>query len=197
MNRLLGSVDISASQKVLVWMYSFFTAYFSVFTDSIKGSLIAIALVLFFMAGDFISGIWASKKYRKISIQSSKLRWSAAKYAVYCFFIIGTIIIGSFLHLMICIFDGIDIKEKTNVLYWTLNFIKAQMLFITWIEAVSIIENFRLVYPENLFLKGLHYVLLFDVAKLIPKFSNFLKENKSKELDVFNKNKKNDNEKTN
>jgi len=186
MNRLIGTFTIPTAQKILAWLYSIFAAYFSVISDNVKGSAVAIMLVLFFMAGDFVSGIWASKRAKKIGMQSSKLRWSAAKYAVYCFFIIGTIIIGSFIHLMECFHSGIDVRTKTTILLWTLDFVKFQMLFITWIEAVSIVENFRLVYQENLFLKGLHYVLLFDIAKLLPKFSNFLKENKSKELDKQN-----------
>jgi hypothetical protein len=151
--------------------------------DNLQGTVTAVILVLIFMAGDFISGIWASKRVKKIGVQSSKLRWSAAKYAVYCFFIIGTIIIGSFLHLIYCFHEGTDIKVSTYILMWTLRFIMAQMIFITWIEAVSIVENFRLVYPNDTFLKGLHYLLVFDLVKRIPKFANFLKENKCKELE--------------
>lgn len=95
----------------------------------------------------------------------------------------GTLITGILIHTIHCFNDGLEITTKSYILNWTLTFLIAQLIFIAWIEAISIVENLRLVYPDDKFLKGLHYVFLVDFGKLIPHFSKFLKEEKSKELD--------------
>jgi len=175
-------------QKFILWFYALVSTAIAVITKNIDGLIYSILLVCIFMSGDFFVGIWASRKAKKIGVQSSKLRWSTAKYSVYCFFVIATLIIGSFLHIIDSIIEDKDILAKSNILVYTLRFMQVQMIFITWIEAVSIVENFRRVYPDNTFLKGLHYVLVVDVRKKIPKFSNFLKEEKSKDFDNHSNN---------
>lgn len=173
-------------QKVIGGVYALLLAFIAVITQNIHSLVLSICLVVFFMVGDFASGIFASKRVHKLGIECSKLRWSVAKYAVYCFFIIGTLVIGVFLHLIECFSEDVDIYTKSSLLTYTLSFIKFQMYFVSWIEAVSIVENLRLVYPENVYLRGLHYVLVVDFRKLIPHFSSFLKEIKTKDMDKLN-----------
>ena len=173
-------------QKFIGGIYAIVLAFIAVITQNIHSLVLSICLVVFFMVGDFASGIFASKRVHKLGIESSKLRWSVAKYAVYCFFIIGTLVIGVFLHLIECFSEDVDIYTKSSLLTYTLSFIKFQMYFVSWIEAVSIVENLRLVYPKNMYLRGLHYVLVVDFRKLIPHFSTFLKEVKTKDMDKLN-----------
>ena len=190
MRHILNIIQHPTCQNILAWFYALGAALISIFTESLRSLVTSIILVLFFMTGDFLSGIFASRKAKerkkRKQIESSKLRWSAAKYAVYVFFVIGTLIAGILIHAIHCFNEGLEITTKSTILNYTLTFLIAQMIFITWIEAISIIENFRLVYPEDKFLKGLHYVLLVDFGRLIPHFSKYLKEEKSKDLDKLN-----------
>lgn len=173
-------------QKFIGGIYALLLAFIAVITQNIHSLVLSICLVVFFMVGDFASGIFASRRVYKLGIESSKLRWSVAKYAVYCFFIIGTLVIGVFLHLIECFSEDVDIYTKSSLLTYTLSFIKFQMYFVSWIEAVSIVENLRSVYPQNVYLKGIHYVLVVDIRRLIPHFSSFLKEVKTKDINNLN-----------
>lgn len=196
MRYFLNVVQNPICQNILAWIYALCAALMSIFFESLRSLVVSIALVVFFMIGDFFTGIFASKKAKerkkRKQIESSKLRWSAAKYAIYVFFVLGTLIAGILIHAIYCFNDGLEITTKSYILNWTLTFLIAQMIFITWIEAISIVENLRLVYPDDKFLKGLHYVLLVDFGKLIPHFSKFLKEEKSKELDKISNTEENE-----
>lgn len=190
MRNFLAILQSPVIQNVLAWIYALSATLMSIFLQSLKSLVVSILLVVFFMVGDFLAGIFASRKAKerkkRKQIESSKLRWSAAKYAIYVFAFIGTLVAGILIHTVYCFNEGIEVTSKSYILSWTLSFLMGQMIFITWIEAISIVENLRLVYPDDKFLKGLHYVLLVDFGKLIPHFSKFLKEEKSKELDKIN-----------
>ena len=186
MRQFFSFIQHPTCQNVLAWLYALCATLFSIFAESLRSLTVSIALVMFFMIGDFFTGIFASKRARKESIQSSKLRWSVAKYGVYVFFVVGTLVAGIGIHAIHCFNKHLDINTQTQILDWTLTFLVAQMIFISWIEIVSVIENLRLVYPKDKFLKGLHYMFLVDFKKMIPQFSRFLKEEKSKDLDNLN-----------
>ena len=186
MRHILNIVQHPTCQSIMAWIYALCATLCSIFLESLRSLVVSIALVVFFMIGDFLTGIFASKRVRKEGIQSSKLRWSVAKYGVYVFFVVGTLVAGICIHAIYCFNKHLEINVHSAILDWTLTFLVAQMIFISWIEVVSVIENLRLVYPKDKFLKGLHYLFLVDFKKMIPMFSNYLKENKSKELDKLN-----------
>lgn len=188
MRQFFSFIQHPTCQNVLVWIYALCATLFSIFVESLRSLVVSIALVVFFMIGDFCTGIYASKRVRNEGVQSSKLRWSVAKYAVYIFFVIGTLIIGIGLHAIHCFNKHLDINTHSQILEWTLTFLVAQMIFISWIEIVSVIENLRLVYPKDQYLKGLHYLFVVDFKKMIPHFSKYLKEEKNKDFDNLNNN---------
>ncbi len=120
-------------------------------------------LFFFFFLADFITGIVSSwKKGEKFT--SSRARWSFAKTFCYIGTFVVIIIIG------LCI----------NQLAFFISILKITVWAAIWFEAVSNIENLISLFPNNRFLKFVHYILAVEWVKKIPFLSDFLKEEKTK-----------------
>lgn len=176
--------------KFVTWSYSVLILAGSAVKLSVGGVLIAMFIAVCLVAVDFVTGVFASKREgRAIKIRSKRMRWSLAKILVYSGCLLLTILVGLGLHAMeIILSNGIN-KVETNVLIFTLYCVRVEAYFICWIESVSIIENLRRRFPDNMLLKFLHYIIAVEFIKKIPKLENFLKESDIKpyEYDKINK----------
>lgn len=124
---------------------------------------VAILFVFFFLS-DFVTGFLASLKQGK-GFQSSKARWSFAKSFCY---------LGTF---AVIVFLGITLKKVETFM----NILNVAVWSATWFECVSNLENLLILFPDNRFLKFMHYILAVKWVKKIPGLSDFLKEEKTKE----------------
>lgn len=120
-------------------------------------------LFIFFFIIDFITGFLASLKQGK-GFQSSKARWSFAK--AFCYF-------GTF---AVIVFLGLTLKKME----FMMNVLNVAVWSATWFECISNLENLLILFPENRYLKFIHYILAVDWVKKIPGLSDFLKEEKNK-----------------
>jgi hypothetical protein len=141
--------------KYLVFAITAIASYF----EPING-LVALVLVLFTV--DFITGFIKSIKVtRKVSVKSKKLRWSVVKMFVYLSVIALTFLICEIMSI------GIDA---------TLAAVKIEVWCIIYIEGLSIVENLKVIFPEDKFLGFLHYLLAIEFLKYVPALANFLKD---------------------
>lgn len=159
--------------KTITWIISLIMAFTAVFTNNADAIGFSMLLSLGLVILDFFTGLGASFCEGK-SIQSKRLRWSFAKTLVYGGVLIFTLAIGVILHLIAELAN----TEKTNMttLVTTLTIVKLETYVISYIEVLSNVENLRRIFPNNVFLKYLHWILSVEIIKKIPKYSEFLKE---------------------
>ncbi|MDR3244808.1 MAG: phage holin family protein [Prevotellaceae bacterium] len=141
--------------KYLVFVIGCVAAYF----EPIK-LLIVLVVMLFF--ADFITGVWKSVKVNRTwEIKSKRLRWSFVKMFVYLALVALSFLICGYMQL----------APETAV-----SISKVQVWAIVYVEGLSIVENLLVIYPNDKFLKFLHYLLAVEFLKFIPVFGKFLKE---------------------
>lgn len=159
--------------KTITWIISLIMAFTAVFTNNADAIGFSMLLSLGLVILDFFTGLGASFCEGK-SIQSKRLRWSFAKTLVYGGVLIFTLAIGVILHLIAELAN----TEKTSMttLVTTLTIVKLETYVISYIEVLSNVENLRRIFPNNVFLKYLHWILSVEIIKKIPKYSEFLKE---------------------
>lgn len=145
---------------ILVSWLAFAIGALSAYTHNLIG-IFLLFFVLFL--SDFITGIIASFK-KGHSFSSSRARWSFAK--TFCY-------LGTF---SIIIFIGICV----NQLEFFIGVLKVTVYAAIWFEGVSNIENLLVFWPQNRFLKFIHYLLAVEWVKKIPGLADFLKEEKYK-----------------
>jgi hypothetical protein len=68
-----------------------------------------------------------------------------------------------------------------NDLELFMNVLKVAVYSAAWFECVSNLENLLALFPDNRYLRFLHYMLAVEWVKKIPGLSDFLKEEKRKE----------------
>ena len=131
---------------------------------SYANELIGIfTLFCFFFLLDFFTGLFASWRTGQ-KFTSAKARWSFAKSFCY---------LGTF---AVLIFIGITINQLPALI----SALKVVVWAAIWFEACSNTENIEKIFPENRFIRFLHYVLAVEWVSKIPFMSNFLKEEKTK-----------------
>lgn len=159
--------------KTVTWVASLIMAFTAVFTNNADAVGFGILLSLGLVVLDFFTGLGASFCEGK-SIESKRLRWSFAKTLVYAGALVFTLAIGVILHLMEDLANMEEVSMTTLVV--TLTIVKMETYVISYIEVLSNIENLRRIFPNNVFLKYLHWILSVEIIKKIPKYSEFLKE---------------------
>lgn len=112
---------------------------------------------------DFFTGCAASY-VKGIKIESHKLRWSAVKTFVY---------FGAFSFTGVAGLCVDDMEVFVGIM-------KMEVYVALWIELVSITENLMIIFPGNLFIEFLHYMLSTVWVKKVAHLMNFLKERKDK-----------------
>ncbi len=157
--------------RTVTWIASLAMAFMAVFTNNADAVGLAIMLSLLLVVLDFCTGIMASLCEGK-SISSKRIRWSFAKTVVYAASLVLTLAIGVSLHMI----EGFSTEPTKTTLAITLTIVKFEAYVIAYIEVLSNIENLRRIFPNNLFLKYIHWILSVEIIKKIPKFSEFLKE---------------------
>lgn len=163
-------------ERLFAWLYSLMILIFSGASVSVGGAVIAIFIAVILVGIDFVTGVYASKREgRSIKIRSRRMRWSLAKILVYSGCISLTLLIGMLLNGMEIALGATE-EQKTGALIFALYCVRVEAYFICWIETVSIIENLRRRFPDNMFLKFLHYIVAVEFVKKIPKLETFLKE---------------------
>ena len=115
-----------------------------------------------FFTLDFVTGCMASF-CKGEEIVSYKLRWSFVKTACY---------LGTF---SLTLFIGVCF-QKLDVVF---PFLKIELYAATYIECLSILENLLTIYPQNLYLKWLHYMLSAKWVKWIVGMKKMMKEHKT------------------
>lgn len=164
---------IKVADRFFSWVWSLLLALLAAFSDNADAVGFAIILAAALVVADYITGIAASL-YEGKGIVSKRMRWSFAKLTIYIITIIGTMFIGVLLHLIQVIIE--PETTKTSVLIATLTILKFEAYVIAWIELLSNIENALRIFPKNIFLKFLHWILSVEAVKKIPKLAEFLKE---------------------
>lgn len=157
--------------RTVTWVASLIMAFAALFTNNADAVGFAIMLSLVLVILDFCTGVLASLHEGK-SISSKRIRWSFAKIVVYAASLVLTLAIGASLHLI----EEIGAVPKETTLAATLTIVKFESYVIAYTEVLSNIENMRRLFPNNLFIKYLHWILSVEVIKKIPKLSEFLKE---------------------
>jgi hypothetical protein len=69
----------------------------------------------------------------------------------------------------VCEAMQLDIETAISV-------VKIEVWCVIYIEGLSIVENLLVLFPEDKFLKFIHYLLAIEFLKYVPFVSNFLKE---------------------
>jgi hypothetical protein len=157
---------MSAMIKYFVFLVGCVTAYF----EPIK---LLIFLVVLLFCLDFVTGVWKSVKINRAwKMKSKRLRWSFVKMFVYL-----SIVAFSFL---ICEFMRLSSETSISVS-------KVEVWAIVYVEGLSVVENLLVIYPNDKFLKFLHYLLSVEFLKFIPVFGKFLKETDEQEQENQNK----------
>ena len=130
--------------------------------------LILLVVVLF--CTDFALGVCKSIRLKGCwkGLASFKLRWSLAKAAVYLLVVSYTF--------FIC--EKMEVSNETIK-----SVIKLEVWSVVYIEGLSIVENLKVLFPNNKFLDIIHYFLSVEFLKYVPQLANFLK--KKGDVDEF------------
>ncbi len=164
--------------KLLTYLYSLLLIFIAAYSQNMQTVVVACTLALLLVVIDFGTGVAASKIVDGIGIKSKKLRWSFAKLVVYVSAIAATLAVGIFLH-MIDVFIS-PTSGRSDILTLTLIAVKYEAYVVAWIEIVSNLENLLRIWPDNKFLKYLHFVVSVDFIKKIPRLTDALKEKEVK-----------------
>lgn len=166
------------TDKILTFLINLALGFIAIYSQNMQTVVVACALALLLVVVDFGTGVAASKVVDGIGIKSKKLRWSFAKLVVYVSAIAATLAVGIFLH-MIDIFISPTLG-RSDILMLTLIAVKYEAYVVAWIEVVSNLENLLRIWPDNKFLKYIHFVVSVDFIKKIPRLADALKENDKK-----------------
>jgi phage-related holin len=121
-----------------------------------------LVLVTALFVADFLTGIVKSRKlYGCWSLQSKRLRWSFVKMFVYM----------AVMALTFGVCEAMMLSRGTG-----LAVVKIEVWCIVYVEGLSIIENLLTLFPDDKFLKFLHYLLSVEFLKYVPVLNDFLKE---------------------
>jgi phage-related holin len=152
---------MNAAIKYLLFLAGSIAAYF----EPIKFLLVLVA-ALFIL--DFITGVIKSRKINKTwALKSKKLRWSFVKMFVYMCVMALTF--------FVC--NVMQVEKPVS-----LSVVKVEVWCIVYIEGLSIVENLLVLFPDDKFLKFLHYLLSVEFLKHVPMLSNFLKEKEDEQI---------------
>jgi phage-related holin len=150
----------SALYKYILFLSGGICSYFGPL-----GFLFKLVLILFII--DFVTGIIKSVKLNKaLKIRSKRLRWSFVKMLVYMFVMALTFYVCGSMQL------------DSEI---TLSVVKLEAWCIVYIEGLSIVENLKLIFPDDKFLKFIHYALSVEFLKYVPILSSFIKEKEEKD----------------
>ncbi|MDR1676007.1 MAG: phage holin family protein [Tannerella sp.] len=146
---------MNAIRKYILFVAGCTAAYFEPL-----GFLLKLVLVLFL--ADFVSGFVKSRKIcGRWTLQSKKLRWSFVKMGVYM----------CVMALTFYVCEAMQLPQET-----ALSAVKVEVWCIVYIEGLSIVENLRVLFPHDRFLKFMHYLLSVEFLKYVPLLNGFLKE---------------------
>lgn len=122
---------------------------------------IAYLTVLLFTM-DWITGVTKSVMVTKtFKLKSKKWRWSFVKAFVYLGLMFLTFLVSREMGI-----SDEQSREVTKILMWC----------VIYVEGLSVVENLRYFWPNDKFLKFLHYMLSVEFLKFIPWLSRFFKE---------------------
>jgi phage-related holin len=137
----------------------FFLGCIAAYFEPIRALLVLVGLLFVF---DFITGVIKSRKVnKKWTLKSKKLRWSFVKMFVY----MGVMGITFY----VC--EAMGLCKDTAI-----SVVNVEVWCIVYIEGLSIVENILTIFPDDKFLKFLHYLLSVEFLKYVPILNNFLKE---------------------
>jgi phage-related holin len=141
--------------KYLVFAAGCVAAYF----EPIRALLM---LVTALFVADFITGVVKSRKVNRTwTLRSKRLRWSFVKMFVYM----------AVMAITFYVCEAMQLSAST-----ALSVVKVEVWCVVYVEGLSIVENLLAVFPDDKFLKFLHYLLSVEFLKHVPLLSNFLKE---------------------
>lgn len=141
--------------KYIIFIAGCFATYF----EPIAALLVLIA-TLFVL--DFITGVLKQVKLTgKLLLKSRKIRWSFVKMFVYM----------AVMALTFYVCEAMQLGIET-----TISVVKIEVWCVIYIEGLSIVENLLVLFPEDKFLRFIHYLLAIEFLKYVPFVSNFLKE---------------------
>lgn len=164
--------------KLITYLLGLLVAFAALYSQNVTAVVVACALALSMVVIDFMTGVAASKIADGVGIRSKRLRWSFAKMCVYAVVIAATLAVGIFLHI---IDDFINHSPyRSDILTFTLLCVKYEAYVVAWIETVSNLENLLRIWPDNKFLKYIHFVVSVDFIKKIPRLADALKEKDNK-----------------
>jgi hypothetical protein len=144
----------------VIWKYILFAAGCIAACFEPIGFLLRLVFVLFLV--DFVSGFIKSRKNcGRWTFQSRKLRWSFVKMFVYM----------AVMALTFYVCEAMQLSRET-----ALSAVKVEVWCVVYIEGLSIVENLRVLFPNDRFLKFIHYLLSVEFLKYIPLLNGFLKE---------------------
>ncbi len=166
------------TDKILTYIINLALGFIAIYSQNMTAVIVACALALALVVIDFLTGVSASKIVDHQGIKSKKLRWSFAKLCVYVVVIAATLAIGIFLHLIDSVISPTN--GRSDILTLTLIAVKYEAYVVAWIEVVSNLENLLRIWPDNKFLKYIHFVVSVDFIKKIPRLADALKENDKK-----------------
>jgi hypothetical protein len=122
--------------------------------------LLVLVLVLF--SFDFVTGVWKSLK-TGVKIESYKLARSFGKLLCY--------LLPMTLTFFTC--EAMGLSDDTAIAV-----VKVEVWAAIYVEGLSIVENLRVIYPRNSFLGYLYYLLSVEFLKVVPRLSNYFKQEK-------------------
>lgn len=144
----------------VIWKHLLFAAGCLAAYFEPLGFLLRLVAVLF--AVDFVSGFVKSRKIcGRWTFRSGKLRWSFVKMFVYM----------AVMALTFYVCEAMQLARDT-----ALSVVKIEVWCVVYIEGLSIVENLRVLFPNDRFLKFIHYLLSVEFLKYIPLLNDFLKE---------------------
>jgi hypothetical protein len=144
----------------VIWKYILFVAGCLAAYFEPLGFLLRLVAALFF--ADFVSGFVKSRKHcGRWMFRSKKLRWSFVKMFVYM----------CVMALTFYVCEAMQPERDTG-----LSAVKIEVWCIVYIEGLSIVENLRVLFPNDKFLQFIHYLLSIEFLKYIPLLNHFLKE---------------------
>jgi phage-related holin len=141
--------------KYIVFVIGCIGAYF----EPVQALLLLVITLFVF---DFFTGIAKSRKTSgRWMLQSKKLRWSFVKMFVY-------------LAIMALTFNVCEATRLSDAV--ALSVVKVEVWCIVYVEGLSIIENLLVVFPEDKFLRFMHYWFSVEFLRYFPLISGFFKE---------------------
>jgi biotin transporter BioY len=146
---------MNAIGKYLLFVAGCVAAYFEPL-----GFLLRLVLILFLT--DFVTGFIKSRRQAgRWTLQSRKLRRSFVKMFVYmCVMTLTFYVCGA-----------MQLAQDAAI-----SVVKVEVWCIVYIEGLSIVENLRVLFPQDKFLSFVHYLLSVEFLKYVPLLNGFFNE---------------------